>query len=407
MRQPSSILFAHFGLDWITGSERCLLDLVAHLDRARFRPVVVCNAPALADAAERLGATVHCSREFVAPDQLFPPTHLVAHGHRLVRDERIDLIHANDFQPVKWLLPAARRAHIPTLLHVHLPSSEEERCYAWVHQVACVVGVSQAAVAGFLDDGLRRDRVTVIYNGVDPERLCAGDATELRRTLGISGQATVLALVGSLIERKGIDVVLRAMSELQRQSRGDVHLVVLGDGPQESHLKQLSGELGLDRVVTFLGRRPDAGAVLRDVADIAVTAAWQEAFPLNVLEAGFFGLPVVASDIPPHREGVREGVTGLLVPAGDHMELARALGRVIDDVPLRERLGAAAHAQVHERFIIDDHVRRFCALYEHLMSQRAWRYGWIGGSTWPPAYTRWLRRIALAKMRRTVPATTA
>ena len=51
------ILFAHNGLDWVTGSERCLLDLVARLDREQFRPVVMCNGASLAAAVEKLGAT--------------------------------------------------------------------------------------------------------------------------------------------------------------------------------------------------------------------------------------------------------------------------------------------------------------------------------------------------------------
>ena len=60
MKRLIPILFAHNGLDWVTGSERCLLDLVARLDREHFRPVVMCNGASLAAAAEKLGATVYC-----------------------------------------------------------------------------------------------------------------------------------------------------------------------------------------------------------------------------------------------------------------------------------------------------------------------------------------------------------
>src|SRR5258706_12433064 len=114
------ILFAHHGLDWITGSERCLLDLVQHLDRARFRPVVVCNTKALASAAADLGATVYSDPSYDSPDALFPPRALVDRGRRILRDEAIGLIHANDFNPLKRLLPAAREARTPLLSHVHL-----------------------------------------------------------------------------------------------------------------------------------------------------------------------------------------------------------------------------------------------------------------------------------------------
>ena len=119
------ILFAHNGLDWVTGSERCLLDLVAGLDREHFRPVVMCNGASLAAAAEKLRwdrSTARTGTGAAHPG-------LSARRHRawsvkrdgFIREERIRLVHANAFQTIKWLLPAARAARIPVVLHVRHP----------------------------------------------------------------------------------------------------------------------------------------------------------------------------------------------------------------------------------------------------------------------------------------------
>jgi glycosyltransferase involved in cell wall biosynthesis len=387
------ILFVHHGLNWITGSERCLLDLVVHLDRERFRPVVLCNTEALATAASELGAVVCWGSRFeAAGDGFLPDRILVREARRIVREQGIRLIHANDFQPVKWLLPSARSSRIPMLLHVHLPSSEEDRCYMWAHQVACVVGVSRAAVQGFVNDGLTPKRLTIIYNAVDPDRVSTGDASQLRTELGITPEETVLVAVGSLIVLKGVDVLLRGLAQLQTANTMRVRLLVLGDGSERERLEMLASSLGLDGVVHFLGRRADAGAILRDAGDIVLSGSRSEAFPLSVLEAGFFGLPVIATDIPPHREAIEHEGTGLLVPTEDPSALAAAVARLVSDPALRRRLGQAARQRVTSRFLIGEYTRQFSELYERLLAEPPYRYGWLGSWTWPSVYGRWLRR---------------
>jgi glycosyltransferase involved in cell wall biosynthesis len=394
------VLFAHYGLDWVVGSERCLLDLLGHIDRQRFRPVLVCNSATLADAARSMDVTTYCGPEFASVDALWPGRRLSSLGRQLIRRERIELIHANSFEPVKWLLPAARAAKVPVVLHVHVPSTEAERCYSWSHQAACVVGVSETAVRGFRADRLRSDRIRVIYNAVDPQRLAAGDATHLRETLGLDPQTVVIGIVGSLIPRKAIDTVIRSAAVLRSQGRTGFRIISLGDGPELNHLTDLAAQLGIADLVAFLGRRADAGAVLRDVVDVVVTAARQEAFPLNVLEAGYFGLPVIASDIAPHKESIVDGVTGLLVPVDDTSAFASALARLMDSPDLRRSLGTAARERVHDHFIIDRYVTAFTSLYEELLAEPRSRYGWREGTTWPPVYSRWLRRVLRTKFTR-------
>jgi glycosyltransferase involved in cell wall biosynthesis len=396
------ILLAHHGLDWITGSERCLLDLVQHLDRNRFRPVVVCNGESLATAAEKLGATVYWGERFGEQHSRFLPSRaLVREARRIVREHHIRLIHANDFQPIAWLLPVARSARIPMVLHVHIPTTQEERCYTWSHQVARVVGVSRTALEGFLDDGLPANRATVIYNAVDPARLSAGDATALRADLGLSQQDVVLTAVGSLIWRKGFDILLRAFAHVRAAApaaaAARARLLFLGDGPQREEFEGLARSLGLADIVHFLGRRTDVPAIL-NASDIALSAAREEGLPLNVLEAAFFGLPTVLSDIPPHREIVQHGRTGLIVPADNVTAFADAIAQLLTDPAGRQRLGQAAREHIHSNFLIERYARQFSGLYEELLDRPARTYGWFGSWVWPRAYNDWIRRAARRRL---------
>jgi glycosyltransferase involved in cell wall biosynthesis len=389
------ILFAHCGLDWITGSERCLLDLVENLDRDRFRPVVVCNGTSLAAAAEKLGARVYCGARFGEEhSHLLPNRALIREAGRIVKEHEIRLIHANDFQPIAWLLPIARSSCIPIVLHVHLPTTREERYFTWSHQVARVVGVSRTALQGFLDDGLPAKRATVIYNAVDPARLSIGDATAVRAELGL-GDSVVLTAVGSLIRRKGFDILLRAYAQVRSgasaASRVNARLLFVGDGPDRQELEALATSLGLGDSVRFLGRRTDVPAILA-ASDIALSAAREEGLPLNVLEAGFFGLPTVLSDIAPHREVIEHGRTGLIAAAEDVTAFASAIARLLADPATRRRLGEAAGEHIRSNFLMDRYVRQFSALYQELLENPARTYGWFGGWVWPRAYNEWIRR---------------
>jgi glycosyltransferase involved in cell wall biosynthesis len=396
VKNIAPILFVHSGLNWITGSERCLLDLIKYLDRTQFHPVVVCNEESLAKAAAELGATVYSGKRFGEENGRFlPDSRLVREGWRVIRKHRIRLIHANDFQPVKWLLPAARLARIPMVLHVHLATTQEERCYTWSHQVARVVGVSHAALKGFLADGLPPERATVIYNAVDEDRLSQGDRTRLRSDLGL-GENFVMTAVGSLIRIKGLDVLIRALAEVRAAGPAGltsrVRFLLVGDGPERGELEALTRSLGLSGVVRFLGRRTDVPAILSDATDIALSAGRSEALPLNVLEAGFFGLPIVVSDIPPHREIVEHGRTGLVVRVDDASAFANAILQLLQDAEMRRRLGDAARQHIHANFLIARYVREFSDLYSELLERPSREYGLFGGWVWPRAYTEWIRR---------------
>jgi glycosyltransferase involved in cell wall biosynthesis len=242
-----------------------------------------------------------------------------------------------------------------------------------------------------LDDGLPASRATVIYNGIDPVRLSAGEAKALRAALGIPPRDVVLAAVGSLIPRKGVDVLLAALALLRQRGPSNYrhHLLVVGEGPERPTLQALAVSLGVEKATHFLGERADVGAVLRDATDIAVSASRQETLGLSLLEAALCGLPVVATAIPPHREAVLDQETGLLVPPEAPEPLARAIQVLSDDVDRRHRLGAAGQRRVQEEFLVDRYVARIQEAYESLLARPARVYGWFGEWCWPSVYWRW------------------
>ncbi len=395
-----SILFVHHGLDWITGSERCLLDLMAGLDRERYAPILLCNAGALAGAAAALGVPVYRSEGLATcAESLWPERSLVDAVAEIVEKHDVRLIHANDFDPVKALLPTARRARIPLLAHLHIVPTADERRWSLLHQVSLAVGVSHGAIRGLLADGFPAARAVVVYNGVDPERLGRGDQRGLRCALGIDVHDTVFTVVGSLIPRKGTGVVLRAFALVCRR-RGDCRMLVCGDGALDAELRALASDEGIAGQVHFLGRRDDVGAVLRDATDVLVSASFEESFGLTLAEAGVFGLPTITTAIDAHVEVSGGGRSSLHFAPGDVLALATAMETLAADPARRRELGAAGRRRVEAEFLIDRYVARFEEIYAALLARPRASNGWMRSSRWPVVYWKWIAEAMHRRVRR-------
>ncbi len=398
LEPPIVVLYVHQGRDWIRGSERCMLDLAAGLDRTRFLPVLASNSSAVNRAAVALGIAVHPVAGWDgAGERLLPSRQQVREMRFLLDRYDVRLVHANNPLPLKAVLPAARGRRIPVVAHMHLRTNAHERLYTGLHQASVVVGCSESVLAGIRADGLADSRIRVIYNGVDELRLAGGDASALRSSLGIGNGAVVATAVTSLIELKGIDTLIQAIALLAEDAL-PVHLMLVGGGPNAQEYIELARELGVEKNVHFLGERDDVGAILREATDIVVTASRSEAFPLNVLEAGLSGRPIIASDIPAHGEAIVNGVTGLLLPTDDIDAFAASMRRLAASPEQRDALGGAAERFVRERFLLQHYVAGFQALYAELTAAGRSSYGWTGGWTWPSAYNTWLRTAVARRL---------
>ena len=399
-----TIAFLHHGADWIRGSEQCLLDLVARLNPQRFRSLVVCDQPSLARAAAALGAAVEqlpAGDEWGVHDRA-ARARTRARLRRTLTAHGAALAHVNVTAIIPSALPVARSLGLPLVAHLHLPITDEYLRLHWLlHQADVVVGVARHVLEPLRADGVPPERLRVILNAVDSERLGHGAVPGFRTVLGIPDCALAAVSVGSLIPRKGHDITLRAVAAAR--ARGvDVRLVICGDGSRPSDLTglvALSESLGITEFVHFLGYRSDVGAVVRAVADVFVTSAREEVLPLNVLEAQYLGVPVVASDIPAHREAMDNDSTGILVSPESPTALAAALAELAGSPERRAALGAAGPALVTKRFAMSRYVREFETLYTEMLSRPRATYGWVGGAKWPPAYTAWVTRIARRVLR--------
>jgi glycosyltransferase involved in cell wall biosynthesis len=198
-----------------------------------------------------------------------------------------------------------------------------------------VVAVSRTDADRLRLAGVRNLRV--IPNGVELEAFGAHERSRVRAELEWAGSEHVAISVGRLDKLQALHAAILALAA----GRSRFNLVLAGGGPEESRLRKLALGLGVADRVRFLGWRQDVPRWLA-AADLYVSPSRSVALPLAVIEALASGLPVVVSDIPAHRELVRNGQDGLVYRRGRARDLANAISLLCDVPGARAPLAESA-----------------------------------------------------------------
>jgi glycosyltransferase involved in cell wall biosynthesis len=184
-----------------------------------------------------------------------------------------------------------------------------------------------------------------------------------RACLATPAGATVLLALSRLHEKKGLDVLLRALGELPQCVAW-----LAGDGPLAAHLHALAAALGVADRVRWLGWRTDRGALLR-AADVCVLPSRWEPFGTVMLEAWAAATPLVAAASQGPSALIRDGDNGLLTPVDDAGALAAAIRRLIGDPALKARLIRHGLADYQKGYTRQAVTRRMIALYEAIIRE--------------------------------------
>jgi glycosyltransferase involved in cell wall biosynthesis len=192
-------------------------------------------------------------------------------------------------------------------------------------------------------------RVQVVHNGVDVDQFKPlARETQLRQSLGLPGNARVLASVGRLVGWKGLRVILEAVSQLPQE----VHYLVVGEGPEEPRLREQAAQLGLRERVHFCGRiaHDELPQVLAQADLLVQPSLGEESFGITLVEAMACALPVLASRQGGMTEIVLHGVTGELLPPGAVEAWRGAIAQLLQQPDRMRALGAAGRERVESEF---------------------------------------------------------
>jgi glycosyltransferase involved in cell wall biosynthesis len=325
--------------------------LIKHLDADRIQSTVACilddDSPELPliDECRRLGF-----QTLVLDGRRSRVGEPVISLRRTLRDHSIQVIHSH----------GTRQDLVALLARRGLPCSVVSTPHGWAHGVSARAWLYDAldwALLPFCDavaplsPGLRDSlrwlpipsrRVRLIPNSVDLDEVSAAKPFANGLPTSAAPGTPVIGFIGQLIPRKGVDVLLRALALIRDEIW---QCVLLGEGPEQRDLENLSIELGIDSRVFFLGFQSNRLRYLKHF-DLFVIPSYREGMPRALLEALAAGVPCVGAHIPGIQELLENGVTGFTVPPGNSGALARALSAGISNAELAKRMADAGRDRV-------------------------------------------------------------
>ncbi|REJ97240.1 MAG: glycosyltransferase family 1 protein [Planctomycetota bacterium] len=358
----------------LSGGENSLLAVIERLPADMFDVTVL--APPAGPLADRLrGAGISH-----APLQLHDEQ-----GRKLSRDAAIEvlvgaiqetrpnLLHANSLSMGRLTGAAADRLSCPTTAHLRDILSLSRAAARDLNRNAALVAVSNATRRYHIGQGVDADKTTVIYNGVDCERFAPRPRDgRFRREFGIPDDAFLIAAIGQICLRKGLDVLAHAAA-VNARSLPTAHYVLVGErfsAKQESvdFEQGIVGRFaaaGMADRLHLTGPRDDVDRILTEV-DLLVHAAHQEPLGRVLLEAAAVQTPIVATDVGGTREILRDGEDAILIAPGDPELLAAAIGRLAADRAFAASLAQSARRRVMAEFNIDSRAAELAAFWQNV-----------------------------------------
>jgi glycosyltransferase involved in cell wall biosynthesis len=288
---------------------------------------------------------------------------------RVITDVQPDVVHAHDPMGVAlaaMALPmAAGLKTEPRLIAArrvdfHLKRHAFSR---WKYRQIDVFIAASHGIARILeDDGVPRDRIVVVHDGVNLSWIDREPAVDAHAAIWLPKGAPVVMNVAALVGHKGQKHLVAAAARVIREVP-DARFMIVGEGELRDALERQIKDLGLERHVFLTGFRDDAVGLTKS-CDLFVMSSVTEGLGSAMLDAMACERPVVASATGGIPEAVEDDVTGILVPPGDEAALAKAIVRVLRDSELQKRLGAAGRERVVRDFSVERMVRGTLEVYK-------------------------------------------
>jgi glycosyltransferase involved in cell wall biosynthesis len=367
-----------FEFGTLSGGERSMLAVADHLHQLGV------SLTALAPAAGPLAEALRQRGLRQIPLELRD-----ADGRRWPRDVAEDrliaaaesagaeIVHANSLSMGRLTGAVADRLPVPCSAHLRDILRLSAAAVADLNRNRRLIAVSRATAEYHAAQGIDRDRLRVMHNGIDADAFCAHDGgTPLREELGVPADGVLALTAGQIGLRKGQDVLAEAAVWL-RNRLPRLHYVIAGERFSqkresvefEAAIVRRFAEAGMLERLHVLGYRADVPHLMA-ACDLLVHPAKQEPFGRVLLEAAACGLPIIATNVGGTSEMLTHAEHAWLVPPDDPFALAAAIARLVPDRALRQRLAAAAEIRIRNEFTIARGAEALLAAWGEVVSGR-------------------------------------
>lgn len=202
--------------------------------------------------------------------------------------------------------------------------------------------------------------ITSVPTGIDTQRFSPGEKKAARRQLGLQADAPLVGIVATLRDWKGHSYLLDAMAALPDRR---VLLAIVGGGPQQQAISEQVSRLRLNDRVIMPGNQDDVVPWLHALDVFALPSYANEGVPQAILQAMSCGIAVISTPVGSITEAVRNGETGIIVPARDAAALGSAIEQLLADADMRLNYGDAARKVALDKFGLDIMLDKMEAIF--------------------------------------------
>lgn len=369
-----SVLYVHANNTDIGGADYCLFKLASELDKNQFRPVVCLSKKTeVLELYNREGIKTYIidmerikkSKNLLYLFKLlikFLPT--IQHIRRIIKDDRIDLVHGNDLLDIYGSI-AGRLSRIPVTQYVRWiivsPAWLKKLLIHIVYSINDIVMTVSDGVAKemFSKNGAVLSNITTCYDWIDMDMDKVGhseNGTDIKKEFSIPPEVPVIGCVGRLEHWKGQDLFIKAAAEVLN-SFPEARFLVVGGAVEgrgretySIQLKTLAKELNIHDKIIFAGHRSDVSDVMKSFDIVVHSSITPDPLPGVVMEAMCCSRAVIGANAGGVPEEVIDGVTGMLYPPGDHKQMAEKIIRLLERPKLARQMGKAGKKRVEEVF---------------------------------------------------------
>ncbi|MFZ2406831.1 MAG: glycosyltransferase family 4 protein [Methylobacter sp.] len=371
------------------GAERSLSVVVEHLDKARFRPIIVADYPLLHHKEyQKSCAEVKCRANnlkwWMGTDRWKRPPRgtdafkriIFAHKlKRLMADSGAKILHVNLLSRDSWVdLVTAKIMGVRTVGHVRSLLSQRylnNHCLKYCDSVICISDY----VTNEISKLTSISKIIKIYNPI-PLIKCARpeEKDTAKKDLNINPDKDVISSVAMLDPRKGHDIAITAFVKIAQYCPQSILLIVGGSYSNRTstvfdRLKQLARDLGISERIKFTGFVDDMRNIYLASDIVLALSKDGEAFGRVAVESGAYGCVTVATAVGATPELIIDGQTGFLVSPNNPNAVAEVCVRVLNDATLAKNIGIAAKEHVEKKFNPEIITRQVEAVYERLLQK--------------------------------------
>ena len=315
---------------------------------------------------------------------------------RFIEQEGIvyDLVHANFFMSALVAMELKEILDIPYVVTYHalgkvrqIHQKEQDKFPAerlWIekttaenaNQVIAECTQDREDLISHYD--VNADSISIVPCGFCPSEFYPINQSYARDYLGLKHDENIILQLGRMVPRKGVDNVIRALSNLKASAKKTTLIIVGGQHqvpdpvlcPEIGRLQKLAEELGVSSAIKFVGRRNrNVLKYYYSAADLFVTTPWYEPFGITPLESMACGTPVIGANVGGIKYSIKHGETGYLVPPKDPKALANKIDLLLSNKALINKMQVKSLKRVHQFFTWEKIAESIASAYEEVLNK--------------------------------------